>query len=101
MELRPGLKLKSAVCDTEVIVVSTAGGDIDITCGGAAMVTPADGRGDGVPADGLANGTLLGKRYCDDAGSVEVLCTKPGDGSVGIGQASLSLKEAKPLPASD
>lgn len=100
MELRPGLKLSSAVCSTEVIVVAGSG-DVDLTCGGAPMVAAGEDGTGGAPADGLAEGTMLGKRYCDDDGTVEVLCTKPGDGSLGIGQTALGLKEAKPLPASD
>jgi hypothetical protein len=43
----------------------------------------------------------LGKRYVDDGDTMEVLCTKPGTGSLGADGASLQLKEAKPLPASD
>jgi hypothetical protein len=43
----------------------------------------------------------MGKRYVDPDETVEVLCTKPGAGSLGIGDALLDLKEAKPLPASD
>ena len=102
MELRPGLKLKSAVCSTEVIVVSTAGGDVDLTCGGVAMVEAATDTPSGAaPVAELSEGTLLGKRYTDDDATIEVLCTKPGDGSVGIGQTALAVKEAKPLPASD
>lgn len=100
MELRPGLKLSSAVCSTEVIVVAGSG-DVDLTCGGVSMLAPGDEGGDATAADGLTEGTMLGKRYCDDDGTVEVLCTKPGDGSLGIGQTALGLKEAKPLPASD
>ena len=100
MELRPGLKLKSAVCATEVIVVSGMG-DFDLTCGGAPMLEAGADGGDGSPAEGLAEGTLMGKRYTDADGSVEVLCTKPGDGSLGIGQTALGLKEATALPASD
>ena len=100
MELRPGLKLSSAVCATEVIVVAGSG-DVDLTCGGVSMLAAGDEAGDATAADGLTEGTMMGKRYCDDEGSVEVLCTKPGDGSVGIGQTALGLKEAKPLPASD
>ena len=53
------------------------------------------------PCDRGVQGTLLGKRYTDEAGTIEVLCTKPGDGSIGLGQTALTLKEAKPLPASD
>lgn len=102
MELRPGLKLKSAVCSTEVIVVSAGGGDVDLTCGGVSMTEPTTDAVTGAEAvEGLNEGSLLGKRYCDEAGNVEVLCTKPGDGSLGIGHDALALKEAKPLPASD
>lgn len=100
MELRPGLKLSSAVCSTEVIVVAGSG-DVDLTCGGVAMLAPGGEAGDSTAVDGLTDGAMLGKRYCDDDGTVEVLCTKPGDGSLGIGQTPLGLKEAKPLPASD
>jgi hypothetical protein len=100
VELRPGLKLSSAVCTTEVIVVAGSG-DIDVTCGGVPMLEPGAEAGDATAVDGLSEATMLGKRYCDDDGTVEVLCTKPGDGSVGIGQTALGLKEAKPLPASD
>lgn len=100
MQLRPGLKLKSAVCATEVIVVSGAG-EVDLTCGGVAMVEATADAPEAAAVDGLTEGTLLGKRYTDADGTVEVLCTKPGDGSVGIGQNALGLKEATALPASD
>ena len=100
MELRPGLKLKSAVCNTEVIVVAGSG-EVDLTCGGVAMVDATADAPEAAAVAGLTEGTLLGKRYTDDDGSLEVLCTKPGDGSLGVGQTALVLKEAKPLPASD
>lgn len=100
MELRPGLKLKSAVCSTEVIVVAGSG-DVDLTCGGVPMAPAGTETAPATAVSGLTEGTLLGKRYCDDGGTVEVLCTKPGPGSIGIGQTALGLKEAKPLPASD
>jgi hypothetical protein len=48
-----------------------------------------------------AKGTALGKRYVSEAGDLELLCTKPGEGSLGLGDALLTLKEAKPLPSSD
>lgn len=100
MELKPGTRLASAVCATEVIVVKAPGGDVEITCGGAAMSEPG-GDKSGSPAAGLAEGTMMGKRYLNEDGSLEVLCTKPGDGSVGIGEVALTLQAAKPLPASD
>ena len=49
----------------------------------------------------LSTGTVMGKRYVDDAGGAEVLVTKAGNGTLSIGRTPLQLKEAKPLPASD
>ena len=52
-------------------------------------------------AEGAAGGTQLGKRYVDAAGTLELLCTKPGKGSLAAGGEPLALKAAKPLPSSD
>ena len=54
-----------------------------------------------MPAPGSAGGTLLGKRYVNAAGALELLCVKPGDGSLAVDGEHLVLKEAKPLPSSD
>jgi hypothetical protein len=48
-----------------------------------------------------AGGTLLGKRYADDDAGLELLCTKPGAGSLWLGPAPLAFKQAKALPSSD
>ena len=45
-------------------------------------------------------GTVMGKRYVDQAGA-EVLVTKAGAGTLSAGEIPLQLKESKPLPASD
>jgi hypothetical protein len=101
MELRPGSRLKSTVCDTEVIAVK-ASGDHDVTCGGAAMAAATADVGEkGTPSEAAASGTQMGKRYVNEDESLELLCTKPGAGSLGIGDAPLTIKESKPLPASD
>jgi len=42
-----------------------------------------------------------GKRYVYAAGSIELLCVKPGQGSLSIGGVALQVKEAKPLPSSN
>jgi hypothetical protein len=101
MEMKAGTRLRSAVCGTEVIVVRPPNDTVDLRCGGAPMVAadppPAGPALD--PAHG--NGTQLGKRYADPATGLELLCTKPGDGSLSIGPEPLGLKEAKPLPSSD
>ena len=96
--MKPGTKLKSAACDTEVMVIRCGEGQIE--CGGAAMDAekPAE---IGTPADGHANGTLMGKRYVDADGTFELLCVKAGKGSLSVGGVALTVKDAKPLPASD
>ncbi len=102
MELRAGSRLKSAVCDTEVIAVKAPGGDLDVRCGGVAMVDAGSAvEGGGEPAAGAAEGTMMGKRYVNDDETLELLCTKPGAGSLGVGETLMVLKESKPLPASD
>jgi len=96
--MKPGTKLKSAVCDTEVMVIR--GADADVECGGAPMVeqTPAERR----PIDSkFAAGTRIGKRYVDAAGKIELLCVKPGQGSLSLAGVALQIKDAKPLPSSD
>jgi hypothetical protein len=96
--MKPGTKLKSAVCDTEVMVIR--GSETVVECGGSPMALerPAE-RGAVKPA--FAGGTKIGKRYVDAAGTVELLCVKAGQGSLSMAGAALVLKEAKPLPSSD
>jgi hypothetical protein len=96
--MKPGTKLKSTVCDTEVMVIRGSG--VVVECGGAPMVEerPAER---GTLNSGFAQGTQIGKRYVDAAGTLELLCVKHGQGSLSIGGAPLQLKDAKPLPASD
>ncbi len=96
--MKPGSKLKSAVCDTEVMVIRGTDGVVE--CGGQPMVDdkPADA---GEPSPEFAEGTAMGKRYVDEAGTVELLCVKAGKGSLSLGGVALSIKDAKSLPSSD
>jgi hypothetical protein len=96
--IKPGTKLKSTVCDTEVMVIRGSG--VVVECGGAPMALERSAER-GTLAAGSDKGTLIGKRYVDAAGTVELLCVKPGQGSLSIGGVALQLKDAKPLPASD
>jgi hypothetical protein len=43
----------------------------------------------------------MGKRYVDADGAYELLCVKPGKGSLAVNGVALVIKDAKPLPASD
>jgi hypothetical protein len=97
--MKPGSKLKSAVCDTEVMVIKAAAG-MAVDCGGAPLVAERAAERPAInPA--FAGGTKIGKRYVDAANTLELLCVKAGQGTLSVGGVALQLKEAKPLPASD
>ncbi len=99
--VKNGTRLQSQVCDTQVIVVRSADSLDDLRAGGAPMIAmDADKAADVSLDPELSGGNAMGKRYVDDAGA-EVLVTKAGRGTLSIGSTPLSLKEAKPLPASD
>jgi hypothetical protein len=98
-----GQTLRSVTDTTTVIVVRGPAEDVEITCGGAAMVDSRTGAAAAqLPADpSFAAGTLLGKRYEDGAATIELLCTKAGPSSLAVNGELLVIKAAKPLPASD
>ncbi len=100
VELKPGARFQSTVCSTEVIVVK-GDGEADLTCGGAPMAPAGTAEIAGAPAADAAEGTLLGKRYSDEADTIELLATKAGDGSLALGGEALAVAQAKTLPASD
>ena len=98
--LNPGARYKSQVCTTEVIVVRPA--DITLYCGGHPMVDLDAGTDPALALDpDAAGGTLVGKRYTDAEGVLEVLATKAGAGSLGSDSEALVVRDAKPLPSSD
>ncbi len=101
--MKAGSRWRSAVDTTEVIVVKAPADDLELECGGAAMVEAADAGAPSGSVDPAHNaGTQLGKRYVDDGDAgLEVLCTKAGPGSLAVDGRALVLKEAKPLPSSD
>jgi hypothetical protein len=102
LTLKPGTRLYSAVCATELIVVRAPADAVELTIGGVAALTDASEPRDasGV-VEGHGGGAQMGKRYVDDDGTLELLCTRPGDGLPAAAGAVLGLKSAKPLPASD
>jgi hypothetical protein len=102
--LAPGVRLRSAVCATEVIVVRVDDAASVLECGGQPMqslATAGHRATDSVPRAGLDTGTLLGKRYGAPADPIEVLCTKPGAGTLAVAGRILAERRAKALPASD
>jgi len=100
MEVKAGTRLRSQVSEAEVVVIRAPAGDVELTCGGVPMVEAGEAA---VPSNqaGLEGSVVLGKRYVDVDDSIEVLCTKPGEGALALAGNELVLKSAKPLPSSD
>ena len=98
MQLKPGLRLKSTVCDGEFMLIKV-GDSEDLTCGGQPLSADDAARVEG-DADHM-NGCVIGKRYVNEENSVEVLCVKSGDGSLYYDGAELMTKDTKKLPSSD
>ena len=101
MELKAGSRWRSAVCDTEVVIVRAPSGDASLECGGAPMVPHDGGKPGGEVDPSFAGGTQMGKRFADPDTGLEVLATKGGAGSLALNGQPLNLKDAKPLPSSD
>jgi len=100
-KLKAGSRLKSAVCDTQVMVIAAPAGDVELHCGGAALLELTANAPRGAVHPDHKNGTQIGKRYVNEDGSLELLCIKPGEGSLALAGTPLKLKEAKALPSSD
>jgi hypothetical protein len=101
VKFRAGQQLVSAVDSTTVIIIRAPAGECTLTCGGVVMAN-ADGPVATAQADpSLMGGTQIGKRYVDEADTIQVLCTKAGDGTLALDGKPLVIQAAKPLPASD
>jgi hypothetical protein len=103
--LKAGSRFKSAVCDTQVMVVKAPAGEFELACGGAPMLATMAAMAV-VPQEPsldprFVGETLIGKRYVNADESIELLCTKGGKGSLVLNGAPLLVKQAKQLPSSD
>lgn len=101
MQLKTGARLKSTVCDAEVMVISAPDDDAALTCGGAPMVDAASDAEKAAIDEEHKLGVQIGKRYIDAEATLEVLCIKPGEGSLALNGDTLLLKDTKKLPKSD
>jgi hypothetical protein len=102
MEVRPGLKLRSAVCDAQVVVVKAPAEPVELGCGGVPLLAEGEEPNGTATVDpSLGDGPLLGKRYADEELGLELLCTRAGTGALTVDGRPLGVKGAKPLPASD
>jgi len=96
--LRPGDQLASTACGTRVVVIrAPADAQPQLTCAGAPMAPAASAPQVKDPG----SGTVIGKRYVDATGTLELLCTASGAGELACDGTPMTIKAAKPLPASD
>lgn len=101
MQYKAGAKLGSTACDGQILVLRVPAVPIDLRIGGA-PVALASAVAEKVALDpALAGGLLTGKRYTDEAETMEFLCTKGGAGSISVDGVVLGIKAAKALPSSD
>ncbi len=99
---KAGSRLKSAVCSSELMLIVAPDGEVTLTCGGAPVIElGADAPADAAIDPAQKQGTLMGKRYTNESGDIEILCTKPGEGGLAVDGVALEVKGAKPLPSSD
>jgi hypothetical protein len=101
MDVKPGSRWRSAVCDAEVVVIKAPKSPISLECGGEPLAPAAEPRELKPIRSGLGGGVLIGKRYVDDASGLELLCNKAGRGTLAANGAPLRIKDAQKLPSSD
>jgi hypothetical protein len=102
VELKPGSRWRSAVCDAEMVVVRPPKTGASLECGGQPVISHGQARLEGgAPAATHSGGVLAGKRYTDPETGIEILCTKAGKGSLSIDGRAIAAAEAKKLPSSD
>ena len=100
IKINPGTKLSSTVSTAEFIVIRGTG-DVDLTCGGAALATVTPAGTTPPTGEPLTGATETGKRYTDESGDIELLCVKAGAGIPGLNGTDLTVKAARALPSSD
>jgi len=72
MQLKPGSRWKSAVCDAQLVVVRPPNAAGELQCGGAPVlpIDDASAPSGNVSAD-FAEGVMIGKRYTDEASGID------------------------------
>lgn len=102
VNLKPGMRLKSAMSDVQVMVVKgNPAQAVNLCCGGVAMLDVDEDLDRDSAAANIGGETLMGKRYTSPDQSVELLCTKGGPGALSIDGDDMIFREARELPSSD
>lgn len=100
-EYKTGERLRSQVSAVNFVVVRADGDTDEIQCDGVAFAREGDQLASGTTPSQDGPKVEIGKRYENEAGTVELLCVTAGVGQVSLGAEPLRIKVPKPLPASD
>lgn len=102
MKLKAGLQIKSAVDDARFVVVRAPSVPVELRYAGTELLGPDSPDTTATPiANTDGPGTENGKRYADQAGSIELLCLKGGAGMLTMDGVALAIKSPKRLPSSE
>ena len=83
MELKPGSRWKSAVCDTEVVIVRPPKEAASLECGGQRW-WPHRREAAGLAISPDHREARHGQAFADETSGAEILCHKGGAGSLSI-----------------
>jgi hypothetical protein len=99
--LKPGMRLKSQVDNTQLMVVRAPDTDMDIRLGSHPVIDISAEPVVGLKLENRGEVALLGKRYGTPEGDLELLVTKADCAALTLGDRPIEIKQSKPLPASD
>ncbi|GAA3947263.1 hypothetical protein [Microbacterium soli] len=99
MAIKVGSQLRSTATSAQVVVVRGSDADGVLKAAGAELTVDAVSNS----AASASAGEVLpvGKRYVDQPSGIELLVISAGPGPLTFDGRELTLKESKPLPASD
>jgi hypothetical protein len=102
MKLKPGQRLKSAVSEAQIMVIKAPAEETRIQCAGVDMLElSAEGAAAPGPESSIEGVLQIGKRYANQTGTLELLCTKGGAGLLSSDEEVLQPRLSKQLPSSD
>ena len=84
VKFRAGQQIVSVIDSTVVIVIRAPAAECSLTCGGVVMAAPGEPVPAADPDPSLMGGTQIGKRYVDEADTIQLLCTKAGAGTLAL-----------------
>lgn len=99
MAVSTGSQLRSAATSASIVVVRGTEADGTLAAAGSELLPDAESNSSpsATPGDVLP----VGKRFVDAESGLELLVVAPGAGPLTFADRELTVKDAKPLPASD